>query len=96
MLSYPDTNKPVVQLSLIFSLDPGAHIKMGKLSLEPLRSQGVLICASGMSFHNMQVFMSSMNNSSSRSDLKSVEFDKQYQRSSRYSGKRRRKGEYVV
>jgi len=80
MLSYPEANIPVVQLYLLSSLDPVTHIKMGE-ALEPLRSQGVLIYASGMSFHNMQVFESSMNNSGSGSgsgsisDLKSVDFD---------------------
>jgi aromatic ring-opening dioxygenase catalytic subunit (LigB family) len=57
MIAFPDAPVPVVQLSLIKGLDPQIHIKMGK-ALEPLRKEGVLIIGSGMSYHNMQGFMS--------------------------------------
>lgn len=52
MLMYPDANIPCIQLSLLNSLDPQAHIDIGK-ALAPLREQGVLIVGSGLSFHNM-------------------------------------------
>ncbi|HVL00050.1 MAG TPA: class III extradiol ring-cleavage dioxygenase [Dongiaceae bacterium] len=54
-LLFPTAQIPVVQLSLLQSLDPAAHIALGK-ALAPLREQGVLIIGSGMSFHNMHAF----------------------------------------
>lgn len=57
MLLYPAADIPVVQMSLLASLDPAAHIAIGK-ALAPLRQQGVLIIGSGMSFHNMRAFFS--------------------------------------
>jgi len=57
MIAFPEANIPVVQLSLVNSLDPETHINMGK-ALESLREEGVLIIGSGMSYHNMQGFMS--------------------------------------
>jgi aromatic ring-opening dioxygenase catalytic subunit (LigB family) len=57
MLMYPSADIPVLQLSLLHSLDPADHIAIGQV-LAPLRAQGVLIVGSGMSFHNMQSFFS--------------------------------------
>lgn len=57
MVAFPKADIPVVQLSLINTLDPAIHIKLGK-ALEPLRNEGVLIIGSGMSYHNMHGFMS--------------------------------------
>lgn len=75
MLSYPEADIPVVQLSLMSSLDPAAHIKMGE-ALAPLRDEGVLLYASGLSFHNMGVFMNNMGRfGGGKADPKSVEFD---------------------
>lgn len=57
MLAYPDADIPVVQISLNASLDPVSHLKIGH-TLAPLRSEGVLIIGSGMSYHNMKELMS--------------------------------------
>lgn len=57
MLAYPEATIPVVQLSLLHSLDPADHIALGK-ALAPLREQGVLLFGSGLSFHNMRAFFS--------------------------------------
>jgi len=54
-IMYPNANIPCIQLSLLNSLDPKAHIKIGK-ALSSLRSKNVLIIGSGFSFHNMKAF----------------------------------------
>jgi aromatic ring-opening dioxygenase catalytic subunit (LigB family) len=68
MLTYPEAQIPVVQLSLIHSLNPAAHIELGK-ALAPLREEGVLILGSGMSFHNMRAFFSGDPAVTSRSEI---------------------------
>jgi len=40
-------------MSLLSSLDAGAHLRLGQ-ALAPLRDEGVLIIGSGMSWHNMR------------------------------------------
>lgn len=52
---FPDADVPVVQLSLTRRLDPLAHIAMGR-ALRPLRSEGVAIIGSGLSYHNLRQF----------------------------------------
>lgn len=67
MLIYPDADIPVVQLSLLKSLDPAAHIEIGK-AIASLREQGVLIIGSGMPFHNMKAFFSGESKTRERSE----------------------------
>ncbi|MFT7474257.1 MAG: 4,5-DOPA dioxygenase extradiol [Verrucomicrobiales bacterium] len=55
LLMYPDASIPVVQLSLLNSLDAGAHIDMGA-ALKPLAERDVLVLGSGFTFHNMNAF----------------------------------------
>lgn len=55
MLMYPKARIPCIQLSLLDSLDPAAHIELGR-SIAALRKKNVLILGSGMSFHNLKEF----------------------------------------
>ena len=52
-VALPDADVPVVEMSLDHSLDPALHLAAGG-ALAPLREEGVLILATGMSFHNMR------------------------------------------
>ncbi len=53
----PEADIPTVALSLRSDLDPGYHLNVGA-ALAPLRDQGVLIIASGFSYHNFDGFNS--------------------------------------
>ena len=54
-VSYPNADIPVVQLSIRSDYDPGTHFKVGQ-ALAPLREEGILIIASGLSYHNLSAF----------------------------------------
>jgi aromatic ring-opening dioxygenase catalytic subunit (LigB family) len=52
-LAFPDADIPMVEMSVDRDLDPVLHRAAGR-ALAPLRDDGVLVVASGMSFHNMR------------------------------------------
>ena len=52
-LAFPAADVPVLQMSLLRSLDAGEHLRLGQ-ALAPLRDEGVLIVGSGMSYHHMR------------------------------------------
>lgn len=54
-VAFPEARIPVVTLSLAASLDPALHLAAGR-ALAGLRDDGVLIVASGMSFHNLRAY----------------------------------------
>jgi len=58
-VAFPQAQIPVVSLSLAVSpaggLDPALHLAAGR-ALAPLREDGVLLVASGMSFHNLRAY----------------------------------------
>jgi aromatic ring-opening dioxygenase catalytic subunit (LigB family) len=50
MIMYPKADVPVIQISVLKSLSPEAHFRMG-VALRGLRSQGFLVVGSGASVH---------------------------------------------
>jgi aromatic ring-opening dioxygenase catalytic subunit (LigB family) len=52
---YPEADIPVVSMSIKSNYSPEDHLKMGE-ALRPLRNEGILIIASGLSYHNMRGF----------------------------------------
>jgi 4,5-DOPA dioxygenase extradiol len=47
---HPEANIPVIQISILESLDPEEHFKMGK-ALQKLKKEGFMIIGSGSSVH---------------------------------------------
>lgn len=64
-IMYPEADIPCVQVSLVDTLSPSAHIEIGR-ALESLHRQNVLVIGSGFSFHNLRAFVSPVTAESSR------------------------------
>ncbi|MDX1551803.1 MAG: class III extradiol ring-cleavage dioxygenase [Marinobacter sp.] len=56
-LMYPEADIPCIQLSLVDSLDAGAHLAIGR-ALQALEYDNLMVIGSGFSFHNMRAFFS--------------------------------------
>ena len=52
-IMYPEATIPCVQLSLVNSLDPAEHIRVGRALSGLLEEENLLIIGSGASFHNL-------------------------------------------
>ena len=55
-LMYPEANIPIVQISLVHTLDPAFHMEMGK-AMSELSRENIMILGSGSSFHNLEKLM---------------------------------------
>lgn len=71
-IMYPHADIPCVQLSLLASLDPAAHLALGA-AMSEMRRDGVLVIGSGFSFHNLKAFFSP---DASRPDEKNEAFER--------------------
>lgn len=56
MLIRPAADIPILQVSLLASLDPALHIALGR-ALSPLLQQDITVIGSGLSFHNLGAMM---------------------------------------
>jgi aromatic ring-opening dioxygenase catalytic subunit (LigB family) len=54
-IMYPEADIPCIQLSLVNTLDPSQHLKIGR-ALHTLYQKNVLVIGSGFSFHNLKAF----------------------------------------
>uniref|UniRef100_A0A2A4JXU1 Extradiol ring-cleavage dioxygenase class III enzyme subunit B domain-containing protein n=1 Tax=Heliothis virescens TaxID=7102 RepID=A0A2A4JXU1_HELVI len=62
MLINPSASIPIVQISVLSNQDAEQHYNLGK-ALYEFRKDGIAILGSGMSYHNMREFMTSMSRS---------------------------------
>lgn len=63
-LMYPGADIPCLQLSLLTSLDPAEHLRLGQALSETVDDR-MLLVGSGSSFHNMRAMIGSMQGQAS-------------------------------
>ena len=74
-LMYPDADIPVIQISLLNTLDAEQHIAIGK-ALQALEYDNLLVVGSGFTFHNMNEFKTFNNDiHKQNSKLKNDQFE---------------------
>jgi len=56
MLARPQADIPILQMSVLSSLDPVAHMAVGR-ALSPLLDEGVVMVGSGLTFHNLNAML---------------------------------------
>jgi aromatic ring-opening dioxygenase catalytic subunit (LigB family) len=71
LLMYPEADIPCVQLSLLSSLEPERHIRIGE-ALSNLARDNIVVLGSGFSFHNLKVLL---GGESSGPDLENQAFE---------------------
>ncbi len=70
-IMYPEANIPCIQLSLVNSLNPVEHIRIGE-ALTGLKDENILVIGSGFSFHNLKAIFS---HSTSEIDILNESFE---------------------
>jgi len=73
-LAFPEGDIPIIQVSLISSLDPAAHVAMGK-ALAPLRDDNILLIGSGSMTHNLGELRAKNNRNNSSAVSWAFEFN---------------------
>lgn len=71
-IMYPEADIPCIQVSLLDSLDPAAHMAIGQ-AMSGVVGDGVLVMGSGFSFHNLKAFFSE---SASQTDERNEAFER--------------------
>ncbi|MDU0112552.1 class III extradiol ring-cleavage dioxygenase [Psychrosphaera aquimarina] len=59
-IMFPDADIPCIQVSLVNSLDPKEHLKIGQ-AIKQLDVENLLVIGSGFTFHNMKAFFAPHN-----------------------------------
>lgn len=69
-IMFPEADIPIIQVSLLRSLDADAHLRLGE-ALAGLAQNNILFVGSGFSFHNMRAFF----NTSAAADAENMAFE---------------------